>query len=90
MTIFVATENFFFSIFDFFFFWLAKMLIILPKKENKDNKREEFTAARVATILATRWTGNKLSLRVALAWLDMLTDKLSQLLLLKNVIFHAY
>ena len=36
------------------------------KATTKNEKKKDFGAARLATILATRWTGNKLLLRVAL------------------------
>ena len=50
-----------FDSFFFFFFFLHKKSVIFLSKN-----REDFVAARVAIILATCLTGNKLFLRMAL------------------------
>ena len=63
VSILLPTGNFFF--FFFFalslFFGVQNFIIFLPKKKGK----KDFAATRLATISATRWTGNKLYLRLA-------------------------
>ena len=47
-----------------FFFVFVKIHHFLTQKKQKP-KKKDFAAARLATISATRYTGNKLFLRVA-------------------------
>ena len=69
MRILVPTGNYFFNFQHFFFlFFLSKLLVLFlqKKKREKDKKKKKYFAfAQVAIISATRWTGNKLFLRVA-------------------------
>ena len=59
MGIFLLTGNFFFSVFAPFF--PKKLLKFLTQRISRN---KIFAAARLAKILAARWTGNKLFLRV--------------------------
>ena len=47
----------------FYFFFLSKKSVLFSLKKKKERKKKEFAAARVAIILANRWTGNKLLLK---------------------------
>ena len=60
MSILLPTENFF-----FFFLNCSKFDYFLTKTKTK-SKNNNFAAARLVTILASRLTGNKLCLRMAL------------------------
>ena len=51
-------EHFFLDFLDFFFF--GQDFIIFLQKKKKKKKKKDFAAARLATISATRYTGNKL------------------------------
>ena len=56
---------------DFFFFFILPFIFgstFSYQKKKKNGKKKDFVAARLATISATRWTGNKLFLRVALEY----------------------
>ena len=64
MSILPPAENFFFF---FFFFQIYFLLFSYQKTKENNGKIKDFAAARLATIAATRWTGNNLFLRVALA-----------------------
>ena len=55
MTLLLQNGNFSF-IFSLFFFFCQDFIIFLPKK---NRKKKDFAAARLATISATRYTGNK-------------------------------
>ena len=59
--------TFFFSFCHFTFFWVILIFSYKKKKKEERGNKKEIAAARLATISATRWTGNKLFLRVALA-----------------------
>ena len=56
--------TFFFQFFQFTIFGVQISKFSYPKKKEKQKKlkkkKKDFAAARLATISATRWTGNKL------------------------------
>ena len=49
--------------------FLLVIFTVFKKQKRKEKRKRDFAATRLATILATRWTGNKLFLRVPCLYL---------------------
>ena len=60
MTILLQNGNLFFSFCQFFFFFVKISFSYQKQTKQKNGKKKDFAAARLATISDTRWTGNKL------------------------------